>query len=137
MSTTCADIVRGGDDNDRIYGDVGDDNLSGGRGDDWIEVCTAATISLLAMDGEDGPSATSEMTEIDGGRDNDTLMGDAGDDTLVGGHGDDSIDGYLGDDTIRGDDGDDHICGFDGKHYSRRCWTRLSLRRRMDVLAFR
>ena len=60
------DKVRGGTENDRIYGQHGNDGLDGGTGDDYLS----------------------------GGYGNDTLRGHAGSDTLIGGHGNDVI--YAG-----------------------------------------
>ena len=62
-----------------MYGNHGDDTLTGGTGDDTLY-------------GED---------------DADTLVGGAGDDTLYGGDGDDNIEGGAGDDTIDGGSGTD------------------------------
>lgn len=110
-------IVRGGDGNDlvtttmiddrmEIFGEGGDDTLTGGSGSDEIRGGSGNDIL-------DGGSAGV-----------DSLWGDAGDDLLVasiyrdtlrGGDGNDTLRGGDGNDDLRGDDGDDEIDGEDGR----------------------
>ena len=79
-----------------MFGDAGDDTLSGGDGRDI----------LLGGSGND---------TIRGNDDGDILLGDSGDDTLVGGLGDDSLTGGTGSDTFvfTANTGSDTINDFD------------------------
>ena len=76
--------VTGGDGNDTIFGDGGDDILGGNAGDD----------------------------SVDGGTGNDTIGGDAGNDTLTGGEGDDWISDVAGTNQLLGGLGNDHLTSF-------------------------
>ena len=71
------DTITGGDGNDRIYGGTGSDTLVGGGGDD-------------------------------------ALWGNAGDDSLAGSAGNDTLNGGAGDDTLRGGDGRNQLVGGAG-----------------------
>jgi Ca2+-binding RTX toxin-like protein len=73
--------LYGEDDNDRLYGDYGNDVVDGGAGDDRLY-------------GDYG---------------DDVLDGGAGDDRLYGGYGDDVLVGGLGDDRLNGDSGVDRV----------------------------
>ena len=88
------DTVDGGDGNDTIRGDFGDDLLIGGAGSD----------SILGEFGDDS---------MDGGGANDTLIGAAGFDSLFGGSGNDWISGDADSDTLSGGSGDDNLSGDD------------------------
>ena len=127
QTTGGADVIRGGGDSDIIAGDVlqfsktgptlatasvigGDDRLFGDIGDDWIsgdvwDISEAAGSSLI-IGGDDN---------IFGGDGDDQLYGDIGADIsgfvtgniLIGG--DDTLDGGLGDDLISGQGGKDTV----------------------------
>ena len=71
------DTIRGGDGNDLINGEIGDDQLFGDDGDDTIK--GSAGFDLLS--GGIGDDV------LDGGDDSDTLIGGLGSDTLTGGDG--------------------------------------------------
>ena len=81
------DIVYGGLGNDSIFGYSGKDSLFGGLGDDTIY----------------------------GGKDNDTLFGGEFDDFLFGDKGNDTLIGGLGADNLDGKDDDDVLIGGKGK----------------------
>ena len=83
----------GGDGNDQIIGNAGDDVLSGGSGDD----------ELFGNTGNDF---------LDGG--DDVLNGNLDNDTLIGGAGSDLLNGGAGEDFLSGDAGNDFILGGDG-----------------------
>ena len=85
----------GGDGNDQIIGNAGDDVLSGGSGDD----------ELFGNTGNDF---------LDGGDDDDVLNGNLDNDTLIGGAGSDLLNGGAGEDFLSGDAGNDFILGGDG-----------------------
>ncbi|MEP4199270.1 MAG: hypothetical protein ABJL99_26890 [Aliishimia sp.] len=87
--------VIGTDFNDRINGDMTDNMLFGGKGDDV----------LVGLAGND---------TLNGGDGDDTLTGSGGNDTLLGGDGADIIDGNGGADHIEGGAGDDDISGSNG-----------------------
>jgi hypothetical protein len=76
----------------KIYGDAGDDTMTGGSGTDRI----------WAGDGNDVVSA---------GDAKDTIYAEAGDDYIRGGGGTDLCDGGDGRDTILADAGNDHLYG--------------------------
>ncbi len=93
-------VFRGGAGNDivfgngaaiamRLYGEEGDDNLTGGSLGDIIEGGVGDD-ALIGGGGNDS---------IDGGKGDDTLIGNSGDDTLTGGYGDDTLTGGAGSDT--------------------------------------
>lgn len=91
-------IVYGDEGNDQITGSSVDDKLDGGSGDDWV----------IGGDGAD---------LIHGRAGNDNLSGNEGDDKLVGSQGNDFIDGGSGNDEIYGGDGADFILGGDGDDF--------------------
>ena len=82
---TNADTARGD-----IYGEKGNDNLTGGSAGDYVD----------GGAGDDG---------VAGATGNDTLLGGDGVDLLVGGVGNDSMDGGLGADRFRGGTGNDTV----------------------------
>lgn len=81
-----ADLLFGGDGDDRIDGQGGDDKISGDAGDDSIM----------------------------GGNGNDTILGGAGNDWILAGKGKDVVDGGDGDDRIEGFEGSDTLTGGRG-----------------------
>lgn len=89
------DVIRGGAGNDKLSGGGANDNLQGEAGDD----------SLLGGTGND---------TLSGGAGNDDLSGDDGNDSMSGGVGDDSLSGGAGNDRESGDNGDDSLTGGDG-----------------------
>jgi Ca2+-binding RTX toxin-like protein len=90
-----ANAVTGGQGDDVIYGLGGDDQLSGGEGDDGV------------MGG-----AGADVLYGNGG--NDLLVGGAGDDALAGGAGADVLRGSAGNDTLAGNWGRDVLLGGEG-----------------------
>ena len=89
------DLLRGGRDDDEIFGLGGNDHLLGRRGDDII----------FGGGGAD---------RIGGGAGNDLLNGGAGPDLINGGPGDDQIRGGFGRDRINGGPGADVLSGGRG-----------------------
>jgi uncharacterized protein len=87
--------LNGGNGNDTLEGNDGDDVLNGGNGND----------RLLGFDGDD---------VLGGGNGNDELLGDRGDDILNGGNGIDRIFGGDGADFLNGENGDDLLAGGAG-----------------------
>ena len=93
------DVVLAGDGKDNVRGDAGNDELNGGPGDDIVR----------GGDGND---------KLLGSLGNDILLGDSGDDTLGGNEGRDVLIGGRGADRMNGNDGDDILIAgttsFDG-----------------------
>ncbi len=81
------DLLLGGDDIDRLFGDVGQDSLNGQAGND------------LLYGGGDGD-------QLVGGSGNDTLYGEAGSDSIDGGSGVDQLYGGAGGDVFTFNNGD-------------------------------
>ena len=79
-----------------IYGNMGDDTLTGGGGNDTIGG---------GMDDD----------EIDAMGGNDDVVGGAGDDEIMGGDGDDTVHGNMGEDELMGGMGNDKLAGDDGE----------------------
>ena len=92
------DVISTNWGNDSLFGDDGDDKLSSGQGDDI----------LRGGEGND---------ELDGGRHNDKLYGERGNDTLDGGLGEDSLYGGTGNDTLKGSHSSDSLYGGEGNDY--------------------
>ena len=89
------------DNSNMLYGEGGDDDISGGEGDDFIS----------GGDGEDVLLGGDDDDTIEGGADDDFIRGDDGNDNIDGGAGNDQIQAGEGDDIIMGGAGDDVIFG--------------------------
>jgi Ca2+-binding RTX toxin-like protein len=107
------DAISGGWGNDRLYGGDGDDALHGGRDND--DLCGGPGNDVLDGDvgidwlyGGDGDDI------LDGGEGIDNLFGESGSDRLIGGPGDDTVLGGPGNDLLEGGTGDDHFYGDPG-----------------------
>jgi Ca2+-binding RTX toxin-like protein len=89
-------------DDDRAYGEGGDDIVMGGLNDDII----------FGNGGEDLLNGNFGDDKIDGGGRNDILIGAENDDILSGEDGDDTLFGETGNDILKGGPGaDKFICG--------------------------
>ncbi len=88
-----------------IFGEAGDDVLTGGRRSDSIDGGRGA-------DRIDGRKGNDTLT---GGKGEDDLAGGKGNDTITGGPNDDHIVGGKGNDTLQSDAGDDRIDARDGE----------------------
>jgi len=91
------DTLYGGDGNDILFGQGGDDFLYGGAGNDI----------LFGGSGNDTLYGESGSDVLSGGSGNDTLYGGTGNDVLSGGLGNDILIGGAGDDILKGDAGVD------------------------------
>ena len=80
-----------------IYGDVANDTLDGGAGDDKV----------YGRDGNDHLSGGTGYDNLYGGAGNDELQGGDGNDWLYGGAGDDELQGGVGIDRLDGGTGND------------------------------
>ncbi|HEY9815713.1 MAG TPA: hypothetical protein V6D20_07930 [Candidatus Obscuribacterales bacterium] len=85
-------IFRGGSDDERVIGGVGNDILRGGEGDDRLEAIAGNNI-------------------LRGGAGNDSLLGGSGNDRLVGGQGNNSVQGGSGNDTLISSSGQNLLTG--------------------------
>ena len=99
------DKLIGGNDNDIVSGQAGNDELRGGSGED----------QLLGGDGNDSIRGDAGSDTISGGRGNDQLRGDDGDDLIRGDDGDDLLFGGTGNDILLGGGGKDSINGNEGR----------------------
>ena len=89
-------------DDDRAYGEGGDDIVMAGANDDII----------FGNGGEDLLNGNLGDDKIDGGGRNDILIGADDDDILSGEDGDDTLFGEMGNDILKGGPGaDEFICG--------------------------
>ncbi|MEM8813061.1 MAG: Ig-like domain-containing protein [Pseudomonadota bacterium] len=104
-ATFRGDLLRGGADDDKIWGGLGDDLLSGAGGND----------KLIGGFGDDGLFGGAGNDKLLGGFGDDLLSGGADDDVLKGGFGKDRLDGGLGDDVMRGGFGRDTFV-YNGGH---------------------
>ena len=135
------DTLEGGDGDDTLEGDAGDDTLEGGGGEDIIDGGThtdgigdtvsyessTSAVDITLVDGADAEaiiSATAgddafgdvvtNVENIIGSAQADTLTGNTGDNIIRGLAGNDEINGGAGDDTLEGGGGDDALAGGDG-----------------------
>jgi Ca2+-binding RTX toxin-like protein len=114
-----------------------------------IDIGTSEQLTLNANGGDDSFSATGNLAAlikitVDGGTNNDTLLGSNGNDVLLGGDGNDFVDGNQGNDTAflgAGDDtfewdpgdGSDIVEGQDGA--DKMLFNGANINERMDVSA--
>lgn len=94
------EFLVGGDGDDDIYGNGGDDWILGEFGDD----------TLYGGPGNDLLVGGDGMDTLKGGFNDDKLHGGGGTDTLLGENGNDVLYGGLGTDTMGGGAGDDFLC---------------------------
>jgi hypothetical protein len=92
-----ADVIHGGPGHDSLLGGDGNDSISGFSGNDTV----------FGGTGDDQILGNSGRDQLDGGSDRDELHGGTGRDSISGGDGDDDLSGDAGNDRLNGDDGDD------------------------------
>ena len=92
-------VVYGGEGDDKIWSNEGNDTLLGQEGDDEIYGGDGSDI-VDGGDGVDNLYGGDGDDVIDGGDGDDKIYGGDGDDVLTGGIGFDTIDGGVGSDTI-------------------------------------
>jgi VCBS repeat-containing protein len=102
--TNKTDVISGGSGGDSIDGGGGSDVISGGSGSDSID----------GGSGNDLISGGSGSDTIDGGSGNDDIFGGSGNDSIDGGSGNDDIFGGSGNDTLDGGSGNDDLEGGSG-----------------------
>jgi serralysin len=116
------DVLYGGPGNDVLNGGGGDDVLNGGDGDDVMRGGPGNDVMrggfgndrLLGGGGNDVLLGGGGNDIMRGGGDDDVLRGGSGNDVLVGNGGDDRLAGGGGDDTLHGGSGDDVLIGGGG-----------------------
>jgi|GEM_PF-940063 len=108
-----ADILRGGNDDNEIFGNDGDDEIRGEKGNDLLDG-GAGNDLVRGGDGDDTLSGGDGDDDLRGEKGNDTINGDAGNDTLTGKNGDDVLSGGDGDDTLDGGKDNDWVWGGAG-----------------------
>jgi Ca2+-binding RTX toxin-like protein len=109
------------DENDAIFGGIGNDYINGegslwwyyGFGGDYIDGEDGRD-RISGDDGDDEIHGGAGNDRLDGGGGNDSLYGEEGNDVLYGGDGDDFLDGGDGNDTLDGGPGTDHLIGGGG-----------------------
>jgi Ca2+-binding RTX toxin-like protein len=112
--TTAADVIDGGDGNDTIDAGGGDDlTILGGNGTDTIQAGPGHD-TVDAGDGDDLVRGGTGNDTLAGGPGHDGIAGEAGTDALHGQAGNDSLDGGDANDQLHGDDGDDALTGGGG-----------------------
>ena len=107
------DTLEGGDGDDILNGNLGDNSLDGGDGNDSLTGGSGDDY-LDGEDGRDTIEAGAGDDSLVGGNGQDSLSGGVGADSLTGGHGQDTLDGGSEDDTLDGGDGADLLTGDDG-----------------------
>ena len=120
------DTLSGGADDDWLYSGTGVDALEGGTGTDWAEIDRSDLATGFAIDLSAGPAVQAtasdgttvigvEQFRIYGGSGADQITGGAGDDDLLGGDGNDTLNGGAGYDYLYGGKGHDTLStGADG-----------------------
>ncbi|GGE02498.1 Ca2+-binding protein, RTX toxin-related [Gemmobacter megaterium] len=104
-----------GDGADRIASLPDRVTVSGGGGNDWIDVVAAGAVTIEGGGGDDYiylTSATETISRVSvlrGGRGQDTITADQSPTRQFGGAGDDLLTGGTGNDTLRGGSGDDFL----------------------------
>ncbi len=98
-SPVCANVLRGGRDDDVVSGTAFGDTIFGLERSDL----------LRGLDGDDCLWGGEGADVLDGGNGNDGLWGGNGRDRLVGGAGNDRLRGGLKRDVLLGGDGDDQL----------------------------
>lgn len=92
-------------------------SIHGYGGDDSIQVNSLANGTTLTAYGDAGNdtlrvnSSVTQAVTLDGGDDNDLLIGGSGSDTLLGGNGNDLLKGGIGFDDLSGGAGNDYLYG--------------------------
>jgi Ca2+-binding RTX toxin-like protein len=104
-------------------GGLGNDDLVGGGGTDYVDYSGRTEDLVLTLDetANDGDQAAGETDNIHsdveivaGGSGSDSITGDDNGNLFIGGEGNDTLDGAGGSDTLFGDAGDDSLVGGEG-----------------------
>lgn len=122
-SDVSADTLNGtgSGDNNRIFGNGGNDSIIGGNLGDQIfggegnDTVQGGNLSdaIGGDNGNDSLMGGSGADQIYGGEGQDTILGNAGDDFITGDNGNDSVDAGAGEDVVYGGIGNDSLLGGD------------------------
>jgi Ca2+-binding RTX toxin-like protein len=107
------DKIFGNEDQDYLAGGDGNDQLFGGKDNDSIQGGKGDD-SLAGNQGNDLLEGSEGNDTLMGGKDNDTLSGNAGNDRISGNQGDDILQGNEGNDSLDGGEGNDTLMGGEG-----------------------
>lgn len=107
------DVFMGGDGDDELVGNGGNDQFWGEAGNDILSGCGGSD-QLAGGDGDDQLYGQSDQDQLWGGAGNDILHGGSGSDQLAGGDGDDQLFGGSGNDRLWGDNHNDVLLGGSG-----------------------
>jgi Ca2+-binding RTX toxin-like protein len=107
------DILGGRGGADTLFGDFGEDYMIGGDGADYLDG-GAGDDTVFGDDGADTLIGGGGNDVLFAGAGDDAVQGGAGNDDLFGGEGADTVDGGAGDDTLDGGLGDDLVIGGNG-----------------------
>ncbi|WP_088318668.1 peroxidase family protein, partial [Kineosporia sp. R_H_3] len=102
--TAGVDRVKGGVDNDTVWGDEGDDVIDAQGGDDVV----------LGGDGDDKITDFGGLDVLKGGPGDDAIDAGPGDDIIMGGDGSDLVNGGANDNETFAGEGNDFILGGQG-----------------------
>jgi Ca2+-binding RTX toxin-like protein len=108
-----ADVINGGAGHDSLLGGGGNDSISGSSGNDTI-IGGIGDDLLLGDSGRDQLHGGSDRDELHGGTSHDSMSGGDGDDDLSGDSGNDRLDGNNGADVLRPGTGRDSLTGGAG-----------------------
>jgi Ca2+-binding RTX toxin-like protein len=125
IGTAYADLIKGDEGDNRLFGGQGNDTVVGGDGANYLRGDDGADSLVGGNDfddingnmGDDTASGGLGNDWVVGGKDRDRLFGDDGDDLVYGNLGDDTCEGGAGDDTLRGGQQDDVLIGGPGNDF--------------------
>ena len=110
------DFIDGFTGDDLLFGSLGNDTFFGGDGFDTLTFTNAASnvevnlfTNTVVFDGDGGTDQVSEIEQVIGSANDDTLTGSDDDEVLLGGDGNDILDGLGGRDSLDGGAGNDEI----------------------------
>jgi len=120
VGNEAANRLDGGKGDDILAGGAGGDQLIGGQGTDtadYSESSESVRVNLaegFAEGGDADGDVLSDIENLTGSDQADTLVGDSGDNVLTGGQGNDRLFGRGGNDTLHGNEGRDTLLGESG-----------------------
>jgi len=104
------DFLTGGGGNDLAFGGDGADSVLANAGNDYADG-GLGTDALVGGDGADSLAGGDGFDSLTGGPGNDFLFGGLGNDSIYGGDGADTLGGDAGNDTIFAEAGNDNVAG--------------------------
>ena len=107
-------VIEGTAASERLVARAGDDSVSGGWGDDLMEVGSGRN-AVWGVNGNDTILGGADRDVISGGSGRDVIFGGAGDDVIEGGEDGDVIVGGFGRDRLLGGGGNDTIRAGEGR----------------------